>query len=376
MDIQTLREQQKLDAIILFSPGEILAATGHFVDNACLIADNLGITVICPEGAVPARAAGGSEGAVADPAGVCPEDAPATAALRWFEYPQCGFDQVQDAQQNLWAAVQHCLLPHRHIGYVRYTCPAALMTLPLPSARFSDISCAVAEAMLCKNEVFFQKYAQLKQLNIRAYEHIRTAIHAGCSELELSAAVREAYVKDCDGQVLYTGDFLSGPRTCSIGGPATGRVIRNGDTIIADTLCACEGVYCDTTRSFFCGEPDRAQRQAYETLCHILEETALLLRPGTAARDIYQFVSRRLESEGYAPLPHHAGHGLGYGWYEAPYLIADDTTILKENMLIALEPGIYIPESFGLRLENNYRVTGNGGVDVFCYKQDIQDFII
>lgn len=353
MDIQKLREALTLDALILFSPQEILAATDIFVDKACLIADPLGITMICPEGA-----------------------AGDAAHIRWEVYPECGFNKVQHGKKNLWAAVEKYLHGRKRIGYVRYTCPAALMDLSLPGAVFTDISGPVAEAMLCKNDVFFEKYERIRQLNIQAYEAIRSCIHAGCSEMELYAVVRKAYVQNCGTQVLHTGDFLSGPRTCQISGPPTDRRIQTGDTIIADTLCASAGVYCDTTRTFFCGEPDTAIVRAYETLCQIHKETAPLLRPGTAARDIYRFVSERLMDAGYDPLPHHAGHGLGYSWYEAPYLISDDTMPLKENMLIALEPGIYIPGKHGLRLENNYRVTGNGGVDVFCYTQNIKDFII
>ncbi len=146
--------------------------------------------------------------------------------------------------------------------------------------------------------------------------------------------------------------------------------------MIVDALCAHDGAFCDTTRTYFCGEPTREQIRCYELLCTLHKEIKPMLKPGTVAGDIYRYVNHRLEEEGYGSLVHHGGHGLGYSWYEAPFLIGPCDAVLKEDMLIAVEPGVYIPGQFGMRLENNYRVTSCGGVDVFDYKQNIEDFIL
>lgn len=233
-----------------------------------------------------------------------------------------------------------------------------------------------SENRLCRDALFFEKYAAVKELNVKAYDRIRREIRSGCTERELYEKVVDTYRENTQGQALYAGDYISGKRTCEIEGPATDKVIRPGDTIIVDALCAYEGVYCDTTRSFFCGEPTEEQRKAYETLCKLLEETKELLRPGMIAGDIYRYVNRRLREEGYEGLVHHAGHGLGCSWYEEPYFVAESEAVLEKDMLVAVEPGIYIPEKFGLRIENNYRVTEDGGVDVFAYTTRLEDFII
>lgn len=352
MNLQNIRNEQKLDAIILFAPEEILAATDIFIQNGCLLADDRGLTVICPEGGV--------------------QEVP---GIQWIEYAEYGFRQVADAWKNLWDIVRETLKHKKFIGYVKYTAPAALMDA-FSGQRLLDISEVIRSAALCKSDAFFRKYATVRQMNIRAYDRIKEKIRAGHSELELWDAVKASYVCGSHGQVLYTGDFLSGRRTCEISGPATNKIIRKGDAVIADALCACDGIYCDTTRSYFCGMPDDTYMKAYEALVRILDEAAPLLRPRAAASDIYSFINQRLGDAGYGPLPHHAGHGLGYRWYEAPYFIEDCTMPLQEDMFVTLEPGIYIPEQFGLRLENNYRVTKDGGIDIFNYKQSIEDFII
>ena len=157
------------------------------------------------------------------------------------------------------------------------------------------------------DEQFYEQYSKVKELNVEAYNRIRREIHSGCTEAELYEKVIDTYMANTDGKALYQGDFISGKRTCEIEGPATDKVIEKGDTIIVDALCSYHGVYCDTTRTFICGEPTEEQKKVYLLLCRLLEETKEMLRPGTIAGDIFRYVDGRLKEEGYEGLVHHAG---------------------------------------------------------------------
>lgn len=227
-----------------------------------------------------------------------------------------------------------------------------------------------------KSEAFFKVYAQVKDLNIKAYDRIRKEIYSGNTEKELYEKVVDTYLSNTDGKAIYSGDFISGKRTCDIEGPASDKVIQAGDTIIVDALVARDGVYCDTTRTFFCGEPNDEQRKVYTMLCGILEETKQLLRPNVKVCDIFRFVDTKIKEAGYCGLVHHAGHSLGYEWCENPRFTEENEDVLEENMLVTLEPGLYLENKFGIRIENNYRVTKNGGVNVFNYTTNINDFIL
>ena len=221
-----------------------------------------------------------------------------------------------------------------------------------------------------------ERYHVVKNLNIKAYDRIRREIHSGCTEKELYEKVIDTYMTNTDGKAKYQGDFISGKRTCEIEGAATDKVIEKGDTIIVDALCAYDGMYCDTTRTFICGEPTEEQKKVYLLLCRLLEETKELLCPGMKAVGIFRYIDQRIKEDGYKGLMHHAGHGVGNSWYEQPYLTEDNEMVLQEDMLVALEPGIYLPDKFGMRIENNYRVTKDGGIDVFGYTTRLEDFII
>ena len=223
---------------------------------------------------------------------------------------------------------------------------------------------------------FWEKYAQVKHLNVLAYDKIRNLVRCGWTEKQLYELVVKTYAENGGSQVRYEGDFISGPRSWGIEGPATDRIIEMGDTIIVDALCAVDDVYCDTTRTYFCGKPRSEQERAYQLLCSLHEEIVPLLKPGTVACDIFKYADNRLREEGYGGLLHHAGHGLKHSWCEAPHLVEDSQAVLEEDMLVAFAPGIYIPGKFGMRLENNYRVTKDGGIDVFGYTKEMEDFII
>lgn len=227
-----------------------------------------------------------------------------------------------------------------------------------------------------KTEAFFEAYNNVKELNVKAYDRIRKEIHSGCNEKELYEKVVDTFLSNTDGKALYEGDYISGKRTCDIEGPATDKVIEIGDTIIVDALVAYNGVCCDTTRTFFCGEPSDEQRKVYTLLCGILEQTKALLKPGVKVCEIFKFVDTKIKEAGYGGLVHHAGHSLGNEWCENPRFIEESEDVLEENMLVTLEPGLYLEDKFGIRIENNYRVTKNGGENVFGYTTDINYFVL
>lgn len=227
-----------------------------------------------------------------------------------------------------------------------------------------------------KTQEFFKAYAKVKDLNIKAYNRIKNEIHSGNTEKELYEKVVDTYLSNTNNKAKYTGDFISGKRTCDIEGPATDKVIEIGDTIIVDALVELDGIHCDTTRTFFCGEPSEEQRKVYTLLCDILEEAKNLLKPNVKVCEIFKFVDTKIKEAGYGGLVHHAGHSLGYEWCESPRFIAECEDVLEENMLVTLEPGLYLENKFGIRIENNYRVTENGGINVFDYTLDIKNFIL
>jgi Xaa-Pro aminopeptidase len=189
----------------------------------------------------------------------------------------------------------------------------------------------------------------------------RQTIRPGATELDVYNAICTAMTHAAGMPILPLGDFVSGERAFRIGGPPTDRVLKAGEVMIVDLFPVVAGYRADFTATIAVGDqPSDAQRRLDDALHAALAAGETLLRPGSSTSAIYAAVKSTLDAQGYdGNFPHHAGHGLGLGHPQAPYLVADSTETLLEDDVITLEPGAYGPD-FGARIEHNYRITAGG----------------
>ena len=184
------------------------------------------------------------------------------------------------------------------------------------------------------------------------------------SEFELFLAVAQAIQEAASVPVDLGEDnnaFISGPRTASIAGPATARRLMPGDLMIIDVNPVIRHYKGDLTRTFCVGQPTRQQRAMHDALVRAHDHAMPVGRAGATARDVDAALRQTLVDAGFGKwLFGHMGHGLGLQHTERPYIIPAEEMQLDEQMVIALEPGIYVPGELGMRLEENYIVTARG----------------
>lgn len=204
-------------------------------------------------------------------------------------------------------------------------------------------------------------------LQQRIHDSIRQNLRIGMTENDAKNIARS---------VISTvgGDIISGQRTADIEGDATDRVLQKGDILLLDLQVNHDGVWSDLTRVFFMGQPDNEQREIYDKVLCALIAGEKLLKPGTRGCDIWETMRKATFSE-YA-FTHHGGHRVGAMSVEDPRFIPECEDVLKEGMVVTLEPAIYIPEKFGIRLENNYKITSDGFIRLDNLSLDIDDYII
>lgn len=213
-------------------------------------------------------------------------------------------------------------------------------------------------------------------LSGQAYETVRRTARPGKSETQVMDEVRRLLLESPDAAQAIDFDFVSGERAGSIGGRDTGRILRAGDALIFD-LCVCVGgVWCDTTRTFFMGEPDGALRAGYAAVLNALEVGAERLRPGISGEELWRDVSGALSRRGYGALPHHAGHIVGAQSLEEPEFLPGKTGTLQAGTVAALEPGVYFKGQNGIRVENNWRIGPQGAELLFAYPTALDYFIL
>jgi Xaa-Pro aminopeptidase len=191
----------------------------------------------------------------------------------------------------------------------------------------------------------------------RAFEVIRPGISEFEIYLEVQRAAQEAAGVPC---VVY-GDFRATNATLhKAGGHPTHYRLQNGDLFILDYSVIIHGYRSDFTNTISVGAPSDKIVAQFEACRDALSAAAAILKPGAAGREIWKAASGVLESRGFGPLAHHAGHGLGLEHPEPPVLVSESEDVLVEGDVITLEPGCYIEGQGGMRFEHNYLITNVG----------------
>jgi Xaa-Pro aminopeptidase len=240
---------------------------------------------------------------------------------------------------------------------------------PLGRRKRVDITPVLRAMRQVKDADEQQRIRRTAAVTAAGHAAARQAAVAGATELQVHAAIQSACALAAGQPIAFAGDFVSGERSWEIGGPPSGRVMRDGELFICDLFPTVDGYWADTTRTFAIGAPSAAQRELYDIVMQALEQGRKALRPGVRARDVYQEVRTVIAAAGHADrFPHHAGHGIGLDPHEPPMIIPGDETPLRAGMVVTLEPGIYVEGVGGVRLEDNYIVTADAAEVIPNYR--------
>ena len=216
-----------------------------------------------------------------------------------------------------------------------------------------------------------QKIINALKLNKLAYDAVRENFKRGMSEADIKQIILTA----CKESEDYSGDIVGGVRTSFIEGDATDYVLKEGDALILDLQFKLDGVWTDTTRTFFVGKPSKEQREAYNLCLKAKQAGESALKSGVKACEVFGAVKTAF-SPFEDKFPHHAGHIFGLERLIQPQFLPEIETLVKENSFATLEPGIYFENNFGIRVEDNYFVTNTGVINLFDYSTDLEDFIL
>ncbi len=174
---------------------------------------------------------------------------------------------------------------------------------------------------------------------------------------DISAAIKAAGHQTVDFVIV-----ASGPNGASPHSDVSERVIERGDMVVVDIGGTKDHYSSDTTRDVSIGEPSEEVSSAYDALRAAQQAAFGAVRPGVTAQSIDATARTMLKDAGYSKyFIHRTGHGIGLDTHEEPYIVDGNDTILEEGMCFSIEPGIYIPGKWGMRLEDIVTVTTDGG---------------
>lgn len=194
-----------------------------------------------------------------------------------------------------------------------------------------------------------------------AFADVEGVIRPGRKEREIALELEWAIRRQGAARLPFEIIAASGPRSALPHGTATDRQIWAGDALTLDFGAEADGYFSDMT---FAGSVGSADAWVGEITAVLVEAQAAALavcRPGVPARDIDAAARRVIEQAGYGDaFPHSLGHGVGLAVHEPPTLSARSEDVLEAGMVVTIEPGIYVPERGGARLEDMVRITDDG----------------
>jgi Xaa-Pro aminopeptidase len=203
------------------------------------------------------------------------------------------------------------------------------------------------------------------ELTLGAQRRVAELAREGLSEIELFTAGLASAQNAALEPVEFVGDLLCGARTAAVAAPVEvpdAHRAGAGDPVLADIAVRAGGYWGDTTRTTIVGDNSEVA-EVVEGITSILAESGRALRPGVRACDVFERMRREiLRQFPGGVFAHHAGHGIGIDVAEDPQLIPSEPMPLEAGMVLAVEPAVYFPGRFGVRVEDVYAITPEGGV--------------
>ena len=198
------------------------------------------------------------------------------------------------------------------------------------------------------------------------------AIREGVRENELASLVNREFLArgaDCEGtQLVCFGPNGADPHHS---GDAT--VLKPGDSVIFDIFTPISRYWCDMTRTVFYKTVSDKQREVYELVRRANEAAEAMVRPGVLLSDLDKAARDIITDGGYGPcFTHRLGHGCGLDCHEPPDVSGASHVTAQPGMIFSIEPGIYLPGEFGVRIEDLVLVTETGCEVLNHYPKDLQ----
>jgi Xaa-Pro aminopeptidase len=193
------------------------------------------------------------------------------------------------------------------------------------------------------------------------FEQIVKLPFAGRRESEIAADLA-AFLRDHGHSEIDFTVVGSGPNGANPHHEMSERRVEEGDMVVLDFGGIKDGYGSDTTRTVHVGEPTEEEREVFEIVRRAQQTAFEAVRPGVECQEIDRAARRVITDAGYGEyFIHRTGHGIGLTTHEPPYMVEGETNKLEPGMCFSIEPGVYLPERFGVRIEDIVTVTEEGG---------------
>ena len=231
-----------------------------------------------------------------------------------------------------------------------------------PESEYPDASDVFSALRLKKDKAEVDAMHRAVKIAQDALEATIPLMKIGMTERELSSElVIQLFKHGSDPELPFAPIVSAGPNSANPHASPTERKLQAGDLLVVDWGAAYDGYISDLTRTFAMGEVDDEYKKIHKIVQEANAAGRAAGKPGVPCANVDKAARDVIERVGYGKyFTHRIGHGIGMEGHEDPYMRSDNMQLLEAGMAYTVEPGIYLPNRNGVRIEDNMVITESG----------------
>ena len=243
----------------------------------------------------------------------------------------------------------------------------------LPESRFISAAHILSKLRINKSPEEIQNMKQAVHIAETALMATLKTIQPGMDEREIASELTIQLLRaGSDPTLPFHPIVASGPNSANPHAIPGSRKIQAGDFLLFDFGASYNGYYSDITRTLAVGEVDQELKKIYQVVKEANSAARQAVKPGTPAGEVDSAARKVIQQAGYGDyFIHRTGHGLGLEIHEPPYIFTDNPVILEKGMTFTVEPGIYLFNRAGVRIEDNVVVTADGCETITGFSREL-----
>lgn len=230
-----------------------------------------------------------------------------------------------------------------------------------PGVKLTSATPITAGCRMIKSPAELELMRIANQATLKVYEAAYRALQPGMTQADASELIAAAYAKVGFRGVasIEVGAYSANPH-----GSVAPQTIQENSIVMIDDGCTVEGYTSDITRTFVLGKATDKMKKVFDVVHRAQSAALAAAKPGVECQAVDAAARKVVADAGFGPdynfFAHRVGHGIGMDGHEWPYLVRGNKLPLQPNMTFSDEPGVYIRGEFGMRLEDDMRITENG----------------
>ena len=276
--------------------------------------------------------------------------------------------EVIEQERNLFVQLKNILLKHHVKAIAVESQSMTLQDLRKFQNNLKDfefitndiISEALYDLRTVTSPEETQKIKSAQELAEQALFSLLENLHVGMTEREVALALDFHMRKNGAEDLSFETIALTGAHTSMPHGVPDDRKIQKNDFVLMDFGAVVDGYHSDMTRTVCVGQPTEEMQEIYEIVRHAQNSAREFAKAGISGKELDSIARNIISKAGYGEqFGHSLGHGVGMEIHEFPLASPTSNKILEVGNVVTIEPGIYLPEKFGVRIEDFVYITKN-----------------